>query len=105
MMLVEAGSRQPRTLASAFERAIRSTATRSVSELAEDALFERLAAFDRAYGVQEGRCYLSLRTEERPEVRGPLTIQALAEWAAACVSGASSDSPGNPCVANPQLES
>jgi CRISPR system Cascade subunit CasC len=91
MMLVEAGSRQPRTLASAFERPVRSTATRSASELAEDALFERLAAFDRVYGAKEARCFIALRAEERPEARGPLTLDTVAAWAAACVIGAGTD--------------
>lgn len=86
-MLVEAGSRQPRTLASAFEQAVRATAQRSLSQTAEEALFARLAAFDRVYGVREARGFLSLAPDERDEARGPLALDELARWAAGCVAG------------------
>ena len=86
-MLVEAGSRQPRTLASAFEQAVRATAQRSLSQTAEEALFARLAAFDRVYGVREARGFLSLAPDERDEARGLLALDELARWAAGCVAG------------------
>lgn len=92
-MLVEAGGRQPRTLASAFERAVRATAQRSLSEAAEESLFGRLAAFDRAYGVKESRAFLSLSTVDdaaRTGARGPLPLDELARWAAGCVTDARS---------------
>lgn len=88
MMLVEAGTRQPRTLASAFERAVRASATRSLSDGAEEALFARLAAFDRAYGARESRAFLSLVDGDRPGARGPLGLDELAGWAAGCVADA-----------------
>lgn len=84
-MLVEAGARQPRTLASAFEQAVRATPQRSLSQLGEEALFGRLAAFDRAYGAREARCFLSLAPEERAGARGPLALDELAAWAAGTV--------------------
>lgn len=88
LMLLEAGPRQPRTLASAFERAVRATAQRSLSESAEEALFGRLHAFDRAYGAREARSFLSLADGERPGLEGPLALDDLAQWASRCVSDA-----------------
>ncbi|HYD53940.1 MAG TPA: type I-E CRISPR-associated protein Cas7/Cse4/CasC [Gemmatimonadaceae bacterium] len=87
-MLVEVGTRQPRTLATAFERAVRASSSQSMSDAAEAALFERLAAFDRAYGAREARAFLSVAGGERANARGPLALDALAEWAAACVAEA-----------------
>lgn len=92
LMLVEAGARQPRTLASAFERAVRATAARSLSDGAEEALFARLAAFDRAYGARESRAFLSLVDGDRPGARGPLGLDELARWAAECVRDAQTPS-------------
>ncbi len=85
-MLVEAGARQPRTLASAFEQAVRATPQRSLSYAGEEALFDRLAAFDRAYGAREARGFLSLAPEERAGARGPLALDELAAWAAATIA-------------------
>lgn len=87
-MLVEAGARQPRTLASAFEAAITATKGRSISELAENALFDRLAAFDRAYGVRETRRFLSLAGGERANAAGPQSLDELAAWVGGCVKAA-----------------
>lgn len=87
-MLVEAGARQPRTLASAFEQAVRATPQRSLSQAGEAALFERLAAFDRAYGAREARRFLSLAPEGRSGAQGPLALDDLASWAAATVASA-----------------
>lgn len=87
-MLVEAGSRQPRSLASAFEHAVRGTSQRPLSVAAEDALFARLAVFDRSYGAGEARSFLSLAESAREGVRGPLPLDELARWAATCVSDA-----------------
>lgn len=88
MMLVEAGTRQPRTLATAFERAVRASATRSLSDGAEEALFARLAAFDRVYGARESRVFLSLVEGGRPGAQGPFGLDELASWAAGCVADA-----------------
>lgn len=90
-MLVEAGARQPRTLASAFEQAVLATAQRSLSTGAEEALFGRLAAFDRVYGTRETRAFLSLMDGDRAGARGPLSLDDLAGWAAGCVAAASDD--------------
>lgn len=90
-MLIEAGTRQPRTLASAFEQAVRATPQRSLSDVGETALFGRLAAFDRAYGQRESRGFLSLATDERSGARGPLALDELASWAAATVRTGNAD--------------
>jgi CRISPR system Cascade subunit CasC len=87
-MLVEAGARQPRSLASAFERAAHATPQKSLSDAAEDALFARLAAFDRVYGAREARSFLSLTDAERNGAHGPLPLDELASWAATCVAEA-----------------
>jgi CRISPR system Cascade subunit CasC len=87
-MLIEAGSRQPRTLASAFERAVRPLSGRSMSEVTESTLFDRLAAFDKAYGAKEARVFLSVGGGEQANANGPLSLDALANWAADCVSKA-----------------
>ena len=87
-MLVEVGSRQPRTLASAFEQAVRATKTRSLSDVAEEALFGRLAAFDRAYGAREVRAFLSVAGTDHASARGPLPLDDLATWVATCVADA-----------------
>lgn len=84
-MLVEAGTRQPRTLASAFEAALTAPKGHSMSELAEDALFRRLEAFDRAYGARETRRFLSLAAGERLNATGPQSLDELAAWAGGCV--------------------
>lgn len=86
-MLVEAGSRQPRSLASAFETPVRPTGPGGLAATAEKALFERLAAFDRAYGRTEARGFLSLEGVER-DGDLPIGLDALAAWAAGVVAAA-----------------
>ena len=87
-VLVEAGSRQPRSLASAFESPVRSTRGISLSSLAESALFGRLRAIDRAYGSDESRRFLSITSDSVEGLDGPHSIDALASWAAERVRSA-----------------
>lgn len=87
-VLLEAGSRQPRSLASAFESPVRSTRGSSLSHLAESALFDRLRAIDRAYGGDESRRFLSLTSDTVEGLDGPHSIDALASWAAERVRSA-----------------
>lgn len=100
-ILVEAGSRQPRSLAAAFEQPVRANgANASLASLAEDALARRITAFDRAYGAREARRHLSIHERlelshekselaDRPELSGEaMTLDALAAWAGACVARA-----------------
>lgn len=81
-VLVEAGPRQPRSLASAFENPVRARSGQSVSGNAEAAMYHRLAEFDRSYGMGEARACLSLSGSQWGNVRGPISLDALAEWVA-----------------------
>jgi CRISPR system Cascade subunit CasC len=80
-ILVEAGARQPRSLASAFEEPVRASRRASLATAAEDALFDRLAGFDRAYGAKEARHFLSLDSAAREGATGPDSLDALAAFA------------------------
>lgn len=82
-MLVETGSRQPRTLANAFRNAV-PLGSGDVAEKAVAALASHLARMDTAYGGKEERRQLStLDTEVEGVERAD--IDALAEFAAAAV--------------------
>lgn len=77
LMLLEAGDRQPRSLAEAF----REPCAPSMAA-ASDALAKHLAALDAAYATGEERCILSVRnTPFDGAERG--TLKELADWAAA----------------------
>jgi CRISPR system Cascade subunit CasC len=78
LMLVEAGDRQPRSLATAYRRAIKHDAEAALLELGNE-----LRRFDEAYATGERRAHLSLRGELPGTDR--MTIGALADWAAARV--------------------
>ena len=83
LMLVEAGSRQPRTLANAFRK--------RVSPQAEDAaraLSSHLAQLDACYGGRETRRFMSVDDCDIPKAE-QLGLDDLATWAADAVrSGA-----------------
>jgi CRISPR system Cascade subunit CasC len=81
LMLVEAGDRQPRSLATAYRAAIRNDDREAVMRLGE-----KLAEFDRAYETGERRAHLCLGGE----IAGieKLSLGALAQWAAAHVKDA-----------------
>jgi CRISPR system Cascade subunit CasC len=87
-MLIEAGDRQPRSLASAFEAGIRAPRNVPVSVAAEQRLIERLEAMDRAYGTAESRRGLSVNVESMAGSPS-LTLAALADWAAERIATAS----------------
>lgn len=76
LMLLEAGDRQPRSLAEAFRARIAPQVP-----AAEAALWDHLAVLDTAYATGEERCYLSLSNTQRPAARGSLA--ELAAWARA----------------------
>jgi CRISPR system Cascade subunit CasC len=87
LLLIEAGDRQPRSLAGAYRRSIRHDLDAAVA-----ALDDHLARLDATYETGEARRYLSLA--DTP-LSGPadsglerLSLKALAEWAAARVGGA-----------------
>ena len=82
MMLIEAGDRQPRSLAAAY----RKPAPHDCKE-AVKALNRHLALLDETYETGEARRYLSL--VDTPLTRAEkLSLKALAEWAAERVNGA-----------------
>ena len=74
-MLLEAGDRQPRSLAEAFRRACAPQVARAV-----EALCAHLAALDEAYATGEDRRVMSLVSTEVPEAEGG-SLSDLAEWA------------------------
>ncbi len=81
-LLVEAGARQPRSLAAAFERPVRGSHESSVSDAAEAALFARLRTVDRSYGTEGSRRFLSLARETVDGMGEALPMDELASWAA-----------------------
>lgn len=84
LMLIEAGDRQPRSLATAFREAIPHDAERAVAALAEE-----LRRQDEAYATGEARAHLSVRSALPGIEREPLA--ALAAWAASHVKDAPTD--------------
>lgn len=83
LMLVEAGDRQPRTLANAFRDPVPLKTNRLLDRTVEE-LARHLAKLDAAYGAAEARRVLNLSETPVPGA-APLGIAALAEWAAAAV--------------------
>ena len=81
LMLIEAGSRQPRSLANAF----RSPAPAQV-KAATGAMSEYLGKIDKAYGGKEVRRVMSIEDCEIPKAE-PLCLDDLATWAADAVRG------------------
>lgn len=81
LMLVEAGDRQPRSLATAYRRAIEHDVG-----LARDALARQLRRFDESYATGEARRHLCLDGALDGVEKTPLGT--LAEWAAARVQEA-----------------
>lgn len=81
LMLIEAGSRQPRSLANAF----RSPADAQLNA-AVDALRGYLDKLDAAYNAREIRRFMAVEDCELPQAER-LNMDDLAGWAAAIVSG------------------
>ena len=79
LMLIEAGDRQPRSLATAFRKAISHD-----PEKATIALSDEIARFDESYATGETRAHLSLRGKLDGVDHKPLSD--LADWAGARVS-------------------
>ncbi len=81
-LLVEAGARQPRSLASAFEAPVAGERGTSVSERAERALFARMQIVDRSYGSEGSRRFLSVNSESLEGIGDAVSLDALASWTA-----------------------
>lgn len=82
-MLVEAGSRQPRTLANAFRKAVE-LGHGDVAEAAVKALDRHLQRMDSAYGANEQRRQLATLDEAVADV-SQISLDDLAKFAAASV--------------------
>ena len=84
LMLVETGTRQPRSLAGAFRRAVPREG--DVLDGALGALGAHLARLDAAYGAKEHRAALCCaEAVSLPGMDAPRPLDALAEWTAAAV--------------------
>jgi CRISPR system Cascade subunit CasC len=81
-LLIEAGARQPRSLAAAFERPVRGGRDASLTIAAESVLFGRLLAVDRAYGVDGSRRFLSLTQQQIDGVGSAMALDEVASWTA-----------------------
>jgi len=75
MMLIEAGSAQPRTLANAYRAPSLARADRATAQLAE-----YIGKVDKAYGNKAERAHLSIDAAAIPGST-PTTLDALAAWA------------------------
>ena len=83
LMLVEAGSRQPRSLANAYRRAIRPPQV----DTATEALAGYMEKLDAAYGGKEVRRVMSVDNCDIPKAE-PLCLDDLATWVAESVRNA-----------------
>ena len=82
LMLVEAGSRQPRSLANAFRDPVEARTAAAVAAMAG-----RLEELDTAYGAHEARRVMSLHPCELPGAHR-LDLDGVARWAASAVRDA-----------------
>jgi CRISPR system Cascade subunit CasC len=84
LMLVETGTRQPRSLAGAFRQAV-PLGSNDLLATAVTRLGDQLRQFDGAYGRTEQRAALSTTDIDLPGVAAGTPLDALAAWAAAAV--------------------
>ena len=87
LMLVEAGTRQPRTLANAFRDPVSLRTNRLLGETVER-MGAHLAGLDAAHGGGEVRRQLAVSTETAVADIETMSLDALACWSAATVRGA-----------------
>lgn len=85
-MLIEAGDRQPRTLANAFRQALRAR-DRDPAEAAVDALANHLSRIDKAYGTGERRQQLTVLDAMIPDCEAA-SLDELAQFAGSEVGAA-----------------
>jgi len=87
LMLIESGSRQPRSLAGAFDTAVKGGAG-GLRGPAAEALAKHLAEMDKVYGMKEARAFFSISPAEGFSGAEDLGgLDALADWAAATARG------------------
>ena len=86
LILVEAGSRQPRTLANAFRDPVDLRANRLLEKAAEK-MGAHLVNLDAAYGGDEARCQLAVDADAALSEIDSKNLDDLAQWAADVVRG------------------
>ena len=79
LMLIEAGSRQPRSLANAFRTPVKARTAAAV-----DALAKHLSKLDAAYGARESRRVMAVDDCDLPQAKR-LCLDGLAAWVAQAV--------------------
>lgn len=79
LLLIEAGSRQPRSFANAFRKPVKAR-----TKAAVDALTDHLSKLDAAYGVRERRRVMAVDDCDLPQAER-LCLDDLAAWAAQTV--------------------
>jgi len=87
LTLVEAGSRQPRSLAAAFEAPVHTVRNSSYTREAERTIFDYIARHDSVYGGHEVRRAASIWGGV-PDTIASMSLDDVAAWAAACVGAA-----------------
>ena len=86
LMLIEAGTSQPRSLAAAFRKPVATSG--DVLDAALTALAGQLGRFDAAYGAHESRAALCCADAPAlPGIIAPQSLDTLADWAAAALRG------------------
>ena len=85
LMLIEAGSRQPRSLANAYRNPVQAQ-----MEAATKALADYLGKLDKAYGSKESRRVMSLEEYAVPNATR-VNLDELAQWAANAVRNAEAE--------------
>jgi CRISPR system Cascade subunit CasC len=78
LMLVERGSRQPRSLANAFRKPVTLTDRGDVLDSTIEALSKHLSGLDTAYGAREARDVLSVTGAVLPGTTAPIGLDDLA---------------------------
>ena len=86
LMLIEAGSRQPRTLANAFRDPVDLRTNRLLKEAAGK-MGAHLTSLDAAYGGDEARCQLAVDADAALSEIDSKNLDNLAQWAADVVRG------------------
>lgn len=88
LMLVEAGSRQPRTLAGAFRKAVQLRRDGDLAAEAVARMADKLAGFDRAHQSGEDRAHLAVDDTGAAGFGATKNLGELAAWAAEKVRAA-----------------
>jgi len=85
LMLIEAGARQPRSLAAAFRDSVIAGHGQSLAQTAIKAAIAQLDLFDKAYDRHEARRVMNATGSDASALGEGLSLNALATWAAQAV--------------------